>query len=149
MTIIVPSKDQINLAKLLGLDISSDTFEVAAARLLDAVAISIGHEPPQQSSERQRTFAAALGHDVSTDTKRIASAKIGQALFVKNQEAISSLDLKPGDHVIRVQKITMDREVHVIEKEFIISSIQSNGRVFFKGGNGQGAWPTELKKHEG
>ena len=26
------------------------------------------------------------------------------------------------------------------------SSIQPNTRVFFKGGNGQGAWPTQLEK---
>lgn len=149
MSIQRPSQDQITLAGLLGLDIKTDTFDVAAARLLDAVATAIGHEPPEQSSERQRAFAVSLGHNVTADTKRIASAKIGEALFAKNQDAIASLHLKPGDCVVRVEHFEFDREMRTVEQEFVVSSIQPNGRVFFKGGNGQGAWPTQLKKHAG
>lgn len=137
------------LAASLGLDIGTDTFDVVAARLLDAVAPAIGHEPPEQSSERQRAFAASLGHNVAADTKRVASAKIGEALFAKNQDAISSLGLKSGDRVVRVKRFEFEGEMRTLEQEFVVSSIQPNGRVFFKGGNGQGAWPTELKKHAG
>lgn len=140
------SQNQIALAGLLNLNIAADTFDVAAARLLDAVAVAIGHEPPEQSSERQRAFAASLGHDVTADSKRVASAKIGEALFAKNQDAIASLSLKPGDRVVRVEQFEYDGEMRTLEQEFVISSIQPNGRVFFKGGNGQGAWPTQLKK---
>ena len=149
MTIQHTSQDQIALAGLLGLDIKADTFDVAAARLMDAVATAIGHEPPEQSSERQRAFAASLGHNVTADTKRVASAKIGEALFTKNQDAIASLHLKPGDRVIRVEHFEYDGEMRTVEQKFVVSSIQPNGRVFFKGGNGQGAWPTQLKKDAG
>lgn len=149
MSIRSQSQDQIALAGSLGLCISTDTFDVAAARLLDAVAPAIGHKPSEQSSERQRAFAASLGQNVATDTKRVASAKIGDALFAKNQEAISFLCLKSGDSVVRMRRFEFDGEIQTLEQEFVVSSIQPNGRVFFKGGNGQGAWPTELKKIAG
>ena len=149
MTTRPPSPAQESLAALLGLDIQSDTFDVAAARLMDAVAPAIGYEPPEQPSERQCEFAQSLGQDVVADSKRVASAKIGEALLAKNQDAIAALDLKPGDSVVRVEHFEFDGQMHTVEQEFVISSIQPNGRVFFKGGNGQGAWPTQLKKHVG
>lgn len=148
MTAADPSQEQTHLASLIGVNVASDTFDVAAARLLDAVASAIGYEPSEQSSERQRAFAASLGHDVSTDSKRVASAKIGEALFAKNQAAIASLNLQPGDRVIRVTQFEHDGQLQSFEQEFVVSSIQPNGRVFFKGGNGQGAWPTQLRKPE-
>lgn len=141
-----PSQDQLHLAHVLGIDISADTFDVAAARLLDRVAAAIGYEPADSSSERQRAFAESLGQDVAGDSKRVASAKIGEALLSKNRSAIESLDLRPGDRVIRVTQFEHAGELRSFEQEFIVSSIQPNGRVFFKGGNGQGAWPTQLRK---
>ncbi len=104
-----PSHEQLELAKSLGVSIDADTFEVAAARILDAVATAIGHEPPEESSERQRAFAQSLGCYSATDTKRVASAKIGEALFVRNQQAIVSLDLKKGDRVVRVVNSNVSR----------------------------------------
>ena len=149
MTASRPSEEQIQLAASLGIDVAPDTFDVAAARLLDHVAAAIGHEPPEPSSDRQRAFAASLGQDVSPDSKRVASARIGEALFAKNQDAIAALNLQPGDRVVRVTRFEHDGEMHSFEQEFVISSIQPNGRVFFKGGNGQGAWPTQLHKPAG
>lgn len=146
MSSIAPSKEQTKLAALLGVDIGADTFDVAAARLLDAIAPAIGHEPRAPSSARQREFAASLGFDSSFDSKRVASAKINEALYVRNQNAIVALDLKPGDRVIRVEHYEIDGELQEFAQEFQVSSIHPNGRVFFKGGNGQGAWPTQLRK---
>ena len=141
-----PSQDQMRLANVLGIDISADTFDVAAARLLDRVAPAIGYEPAAGSSERQRAFAESLGQDVTFDSKRVASAKIGEALLARNRDAIDSLNLRPGDRVIRITQFEHAGELRSFEQEFIVSSIQPNGRVFFKGGNGQGAWPTQLRK---
>jgi hypothetical protein len=140
------SQEQGSLAKLLGVDITGDSFDVACARLLDAVAVSVGFEPAESSSERQRAFASSLGCSVVSDSKRVASAKIGDALLARNQTAIMSLNLKPGDRVVRTEHLELEGEVHSISQEFIVSSIQPNGRVYFKGGNGQGAWPTQLTK---
>jgi hypothetical protein len=148
MNLTSSSQAQKKLASVFDIDITNDTFDVAAARLLDEVATAIGHEPAEPSSDRQRAFAASLDQDVTENTKRVASARIGEALFVRNQEAISNLDLKPGDQVIRLTQFEYDGELRSLEQIFVISSIQSNGRVFFKGGNGQGAWPTQLRKLE-
>ena len=146
MTASQPSQDQIELARALGVDIASDTFDTAAARLFDRVAAAVGYEPAEPSSERQRAFAESLGQDVSRESKRVASARIGEALLANNLAAIQSLNLATGDRVIRVTQFEHGGEIRSYEQEFIVSSIQPNGRVFFKGGNGQGAWPTQLKK---
>lgn len=141
-----PSKDQIALALLLKLDIGHDSRDVAAAKLLDTVAVSLGFEPAEPASDRQRAFAESLGASVDGITKRVASARIGELLMAKNMKAIDDMNLKPGDHVVRIQSFEFQGETRVLEQEFVISSVQPNGRVFFKGGNGQGAWPTQLRK---
>jgi hypothetical protein len=146
MALSPPSAEQIELAAQLNIDVALDTYDVAAARLLDAVSVAIGFEPLQQSSERQRTFASSLGVDVAADSKRVASARIGDALFERNQVAIAALNLKPGDCVIRTEYFEIEGELRSIAHEYVVSSIQPNGRVYFKGGNGQGAWPTQLTK---
>lgn len=140
------SEAQLKLAQLAGVDVQGDSFDVAAAKLLDAVALAIGYEPGEPSSERQRSFAASLGCTVTHDSKRVASAKIGDALFAKNQEAIAALAFNPGDRVVRVHQFEFEGELRTLEQEYVISSIQPNGRVYFKGGNGQGAWPTQLRR---
>ncbi|MBH3341575.1 hypothetical protein I5L51_20910 [Pseudomonas mendocina] len=121
MTASQPSQDQLHLANILGLDISADTFDVAAARLLDLVAVAIGYEPADSSSERQRAFAESLGQDVESDSKRVASAKIGEALLAKNRGAIESLNLRPGDRVIRTTQFEHAGELRSFEQEFIVS----------------------------
>ena len=146
MSTVPISEAQTDLAKLVGVAIGSDSFDVVAARLLDVVALAIGHESAESSSDRQRSFAASLGRDVTHDSNRVASAKIGDTLFAKNQEAIVALALKPGDRVVRVQQFEFEGELRTLEQEYVVSSIQPNGRVFFKGGNGQGAWPTQLRR---
>lgn len=142
------SAEQVSLAALLRIDITGDSYDVAAAKLLDAVALAIGFEPAERSSERQRAFAASLACNVSADTKRVASAKISDALLAKNMAALAELELKPGDHVVRTEHFDLEGEAHTVSQDFVVSSIQPNGRVYFKGGNGQGAWPTQLKKRE-
>ena len=141
-----PSKDQHALAVLLKLDLGNDSRDVAAAKLLDAVAVSVGFEPAEPASDRQRAFAESLGASVEGITKRVASARIGELLLAKNLKAIEEMNLMPGDHVVRVQSFEFQGETRVLEQEFVVSSVQPNGRVFFKGGNGQGAWPTQLRK---
>lgn len=72
---------------------------------------------------------------------------IAETLFAKNQEAVALLKLKPGDIVERITEHEFDNELRQIEQAFVIPSIQANGRVFFKGGNGQSAWPIQLQKN--
>lgn len=143
-----PSTEQIAIAGRLGLDVRADSSDVAAARIYDAVAVALGHEPLAPSTERQRDFASSLGCDVSADSQRTASAKIGELLQDRNERAIAELDLKPGDRVVRVHRFEHDGQWQTLEQEFVVSSIQPNGRIFFKGGNGQGAWPSQIRKAE-
>lgn len=138
--------EQLALAQVLDVDVSADTFDVAAARLLDRCARALGYEEPTPSTDRQRAFAESLSIDVSADSKRVASARIGDRMWSRNQEAIVTLDLRPGDRVVHIVSGAVDGEIYSFEREHVVSSIQANGRVFFKGGNGMGAWPTQLRK---
>ena len=146
MNLSPPSKDQDTLAALLKINLGGDSHDVAAAKLLDSVAVSLGFEPAEPASDRQRAFAESLGASVAGITKRVASARIGELLLAKNLKAIEDMNLKPGDQVVRTQSFEFQGETRVLEQEFVVSSVQPNGRVFFKGGNGQGAWPTQLRK---
>jgi hypothetical protein len=140
------SQDQRSLAALLRIEIGGDSYDIAAAKLLDAVAAAIGFEPPEQASDRQKAFALSLDLDVAGDSKRVASARIAEALLAKNLAAVAELDLKPGDRVVRTGHLEFEGDLHTISEEFVVSSIHANGRVYFKGGNGQGAWPTQLQR---
>ena len=115
-------------------------------QLTDAVSEALGLDPPVPSTERQRDYAESLGVAVRTDTQRVASAKIADALFERNSEALAALDLVPGDRVVRTVRFEHDGETHVKEQEFVVSSIHTNGRIYFKGGQGQGAWPTQVRR---
>jgi hypothetical protein len=144
-----PNEHQVKLAALLRIDVSGDCESVAAARLQDAVAPALLDRAAAPSSVRQIEFGASLGLDLSSDTLRVASAKIDQALYYRNLMALRTLDLRSGDRVVKRDTYEMHGTVHVLEHEFVVSSIEPNSlRVWFRGGNGQGAWPTQLRRLE-
>ena len=140
------SEVQLRLAAKLGISVEDDSYLIAAAKLLDAVAPAVGHDPTVPSTERQREFASSLRVDVAGDSKRVASAKISEALEIRNQEAVIRLDLNPGDRVLHVTHIDQGERRHTLKREFVVSSVGKNGRVYFKGGGGRSAWATELEK---
>jgi hypothetical protein len=142
-----PTAFQKQVAASLGIDISSETREVAAARIHTFVGPAIHSKAAQYAaSERQIDFAKALGLDVTADSSLVASAKIGEELFVRNKAALEKLQLKPGDRVSVRHQFEFAGEMREWVEEFVISSIQPNGRIMFKGGNGRGAWPTQVEK---
>jgi hypothetical protein len=143
-----PTAEQTRIANLLGVDLTGDTEAVAAARIEDAVAPAIfPGQQPRPVTEKQVEFGRALGLALAGDSLRVASAKIDEELFRRNGVALASLDLKAGDRVIKRETFEFDGKVHVLEREFVISSVDPNSlRVWFRGGNGQGAWPTQLEK---
>jgi len=142
-------RKQIELAQVLGTDISQDTQEVAAARLMDEVADAIGERPSEPSTNEQQRFALSLGVDVSKLSKRVASAAIQNELERLNRERLKELNIMAGDRVIRTDRFEHGGVTHEIEKEFVVSSISSSGRIYFKGGQGEGAWPTQVRKIQG
>lgn len=143
----IPNNHQIHLATLLDVDIVADTERVAAARLEDKVAPAI--YPGQElrlATDRQVAFGRSLILDLTNDSFRVASAKIDDELRVRNRTAANDLGLKPGDRVVKRQRVEINGTCHDLDQEYIVSSVDENFRVWFKGGNGQGAWPTQLEK---
>ncbi|RJX18294.1 MAG: hypothetical protein C4570_07020 [Ammonifex sp.] len=142
-----PTAFQKQIAATLGIDISHDTRGVAAARIHTVVGPAIlSKAAAYPASERQIDFARALGLNVSKDSSLVASAKIADELFVRNQAALEKLQLKPGETVRVRHRIELDGMTREWTEEFVISSIQPNCRIMFKGGNGRGAWPTQVEK---
>ena len=137
---------QLELATKLGVDVAKASAAVAAALIREAVAVAIG-EPAaaSPSSERQRAFAEALGINVHEKSRVVASVMIDEALFQRNSEVLAKLKLRPGDKVLKRHRVEVSGEVHEYTTEAIVSSVQPSLRVFFKGGNGRGAWPSELE----
>lgn len=142
----MPNAEQQKLAKSLGINIARDKESIAAARLMDGVAEAIGLRPPEPSTENQQNFAASLGKDVTRESKRVTSAIIDDLLFERNQARLKELQIKPGDRVIRTDRFDYAGVIRELEREFVVSSIHPSGRIYFKGGNGQGAWPTQVRK---
>jgi hypothetical protein len=137
---------QQEIAARLGLDVSGDSYDVAAARIMDIVALAVKQFPARASSAEQRKFARSLKLNVAKDSMRVASARISDALLAANKKALDRLKLSKGDKVIFIEKYEGESGVHMRMSEHVISSIGSNGRVYFKGIGCQGAWPTQLKK---
>lgn len=142
-----PTGLQQRIAAVLGIDIASDTEAVAAARILDAVAKAIGEKHgPRPATSKQVEFGHQLGLDLAQDSIRVASAKLSAELRRRNRAALERLCLMPGDRVLKRITFARDGELQETTQEFTVSSIHESSRVFFKGGNGQGAWPTQLEK---
>ena len=144
------TESQVRIAQALGLDISSDTQSVAAARIRDVVAEAIGERyGSRPATEKQIKFAESLGLAVRTDSLRVVAAKLGDELERRNQDAMSRLALKPGDRV-RIPKVhDLNGQRYEWTDEYTVSSIDERGRLYFKGGGGAGAWASQVEKLEG
>lgn len=150
MVINTPTDAQIDIARALGIDISSDSCDVAAARIREFVEPAINpNSTYRPATQKQIEFATSLGLDVSGDSLWVCSAKIDDKLDEINQVELERLDLKPGDRVIVTKSVRIDDQYREYSKEHIVSSIGKNNRVYFKGGGGRGAWPGQIKKIKG
>jgi hypothetical protein len=142
-----PTYIQAQVAAALGIDITGDSRRVAAARLRDAVADAIGERYGSGPvTARQIEFARSLKLDLSDDTLRVASARIADELDRRNREALATLKLQRGDRVRIRKTYDVDGQHHEWVREFIVSTIDVTSRLHFKGGNGAGAWPTEVER---
>ena len=141
------TEHQVRIAEALGVDVSGDSESVAAARILDEVAFAIGERNGRRPvTEKQVEFGQRLGLSLAAVSLRVASAKLVEELRRRSVDAIKRLDLKPGDRVRKRTVLDQNGKLHEDTQEFVISSIQPNTRVLFKGGYCQGAWPTQLEK---
>ena len=152
--IVAPAtKEQRRLAATTQCNLPSDVpLLVAAAYLHDHLDAVINGRPQQTRPAwvRQLTFLGALA---STEipiplTMRVASAWIDYFLTLRSIEYLNTLQLVAGDQVALSHEYT-DRstgERYTWEDEVMVSSIGSNGLVYFKGGNGQCAYPHRLRR---
>jgi hypothetical protein len=130
------TKYQKRIAAKLGIQLDTTSFNIAAAQILDEIEAAISkHTHDQAVSEKQIIFASELAIDVSDNSRRVASVRIGQALDKINRRLIKQWRLMPG---VSVKWKRWDRIM-------VISSIAENGRLWFKGGNGLGAFPLEIE----
>jgi hypothetical protein len=142
-----PTVHQIEIAAKLGIDISGDSQAVAAARIREQVELAIRPEKEYRSAtSAQINFGKKLCLDLKDDSIWVASAKLQDELDRLNRLKLEELQLKAGDPVIKTETVEVDGTVHTWETEYIVSSIGKNGRVYFKGGNGRSARPSQLRK---
>ncbi len=110
---------------------------VAAATLRLALAEELNLPPPHPFSDRYKTRLRILQHPsdplISPQTDEEAEAWVTYLRLVRRRENLSKLKLNEGD-------IVKTNAGDIAE----VSTINQDGRVFFKGGQGFGAWPDLL-----
>jgi hypothetical protein len=140
---------QTQIARQLGIDVSTDSFRVAIARIMDIVGPAIGDKPKHfKPTPKQLKFANELGIHIADESFRVCSAKIQDKLEELNLKTLEEMQLAPGDRVLVREIIDYKGRHHVSEQEYVVSSIKDNGMVYFKGGGGRCTWARKLKKEE-
>jgi hypothetical protein len=129
---------QRRLATALGVDVSSDDFHTAAARLYEIIwpALEI-HDSQIAESEKQAALAKDIGLDIHGDNRAGASQRIAARLRLLNEIALHTLDLRPGDLVVLR---AAPEEVHSV------SCVGRNRKIYLKGWRGESVWATQVLK---
>ncbi len=136
----VPACDeqQVDFGHRVGLELRGETLGVAVARIEDVIDRDFWGRDLGMPSPKQVALATKFGFDIGSSSRRVGAAVIDNILTQLNLESVESQHLGPGDIVSHVG--------HPERGEMAISSIQKDGLVFFKGGNGQRAWARNLRK---
>jgi hypothetical protein len=133
------TKQQAEFCAKLGLSVSGDTVGLALAKLHDMVALHFYEEYDLgRPTDKQIDLAAQFHIDISTRTRREGKAIISDLMIELNMASIEEQSLAPGVPVVNKW------DEH--NRTEIISSIQDDGLVFLKGGNGKRAWARSLKR---
>jgi hypothetical protein len=145
--------EQISLATATGLDLSPELPATVAASLLDAylrpTIWATSRPAPRTASAKQRTYLASLapGLDASTMSLTEASAWIDHFLSLRTVAALEELRLRSDDRVVVSREFTNAATGELTSSTsspMRVSSIGGSGLVYFRGGNGQCAWPSSL-----
>ena len=119
--------------------------------LLPRIWADSAHDP-SPASEKQVAFLEVLSNDRALQhgilTKRVASAWIDHYLTRRNLLRLCELKIRSGDKVTKIETWAnqVTGEMHSRDTEHVVSSIGGSGLVYFKGGNGQCAWPSTLRQ---
>ena len=146
--------DQQALADAVGVTLPAGIpGRVAAAMLEDHLLPRIwtdGSRGSTPATDKQIAFLESLETErPMTDrplTKREASAWIDYYLSARNARRLRELKLAAGQCVTKTETWVNQTtgELHTSATGHVVSSIGASGLVYFKGGNGQCAWPGEL-----
>jgi hypothetical protein len=129
---------QIAFGARLGLDLAGCTLSAAGARIEDCIRSEFYGEKPLRATEKQAALAAKFGYDITASTRRVAHAVIADIMEQLDRETIIAEGLAPGIAVTNIH----DR----CSRHYVISSIQPDLLVYFKGGNGKKAYARSLKR---
>ena len=138
-----PNAYQKEIAAKLGIDVSRDSYRVAAARIREVVDPALSAKARTRPADAEQKELAKRFHlRVSRDTRLVASAKIQDRRELINKKLARKMGLKPGVKVVNKRD-----GVCSSEQEYAIRAISKDGVVFFEGG--QRAWPMDLEKVSG
>lgn len=144
---------QRELATLIGCTLDADMpLEVAAARLEAFLKPKING--PEHTvgapTERQLRFLTELcpSFEARAESRSEISAWIDHHLALVTIAAHEKLKLKSGDAVLVIRSYRSIGIAETRPERAVVSSNSANGRVYLKGGNGAGAWPTEVQHQE-
>jgi len=132
---------QRTLAQSIGIElVESLPLTVASARLQDALAEPLQLHPAVACTDAPLALldelATADDSQLVAETQREVGAWIGFLRLRGRAKALAHLQLQAGDIV----------EVHDWGDDLAeVSSIGSDGRIYFKGGMSRGAWPDRVR----
>lgn len=133
------TEQQKQIAKILIIEIkSNDSFRTLKAKITDQIAEAIGEKVREDPTERQLDYAESLGMLLDDKSRRVISAKIADELERRNRKALKKLKIKPGS------KVRVRNEFRL--KDFVVSSIKENGKIYFKGIGCPQAWASNIEK---
>ncbi len=138
-----PNAYQKKIAAKLGLNISRDSYRVAAARIREIVGPALSAQAKTHPAGPEQIELAKKFHlRVSKDSRLVASAKIQDRREQINRKLARTMGLKPGMKVVH-----KSNGVCASGTEYVVRAINKDGVVFLEGG--QRAWPMDLEKLSG
>lgn len=136
---------QLKIGAALGIDLAGDTEAVAAAKIMDAVGVSVLDHGPRPSTVRQTEFGRSLGLKLAAVSLRIASAEIQDELRARNDEAVRRLKLERDAPVVIESRVMFDGRTEVLRELGLVSSVK-DGIVYLRGGNGRCAPASRVRR---
>jgi hypothetical protein len=132
------SEAQVACGRKLGLELASATVGVALAKIEDWLDQYFWGKDLGRPTQKQIALAQQFDYDIASETRRVGSAIIGDIMTQLNLESIEWQHLEPG--------AVVTNKWEQPGSTYTISSIEEDGLVFFKGGNGEKAWARNLIK---
>ena len=145
-----PTKELLSLTNSLEFSHKHEPHGVLSALVEDWLRPVLHQQQSAPATEKQLNYLKTLTRSDANPnmTRPIASAWINHHLALRTIHALNQLKLKSGDKV-QVKKESVNPETGEIVDiggMFTISSIGANGLVYFRGGNGNCAWPDKIHK---